>query len=75
MRERVCSFSIDLVCDQSTEITKFGMLGKKIAVYNYSRVFGESKREIKRVVLVKNYREYLGMYSVSEFPVQVEGRR
>jgi hypothetical protein len=68
----ICTLSDNLVCGPSTEITKFGGLGNSINVYIYIHTFGEGKRAANRLIFVKGKREYLGMYSVNDFPVRIE---
>ena len=68
----ICTLSDNLVCGPSTEITNFGSLGNSINVYTYIHTFGEAKRAANRLIFVRGKREYLGMYSVNDFPVRIE---
>ena len=71
-KDGICVLSDNLICGPSTEITKLGVLGDSVSVYKYIYTFGEAKRSANRIILVTGKREYLGMYSVNDFPERIE---
>ena len=71
--EEICSLSDNLVCGPNTEIVKLGVLDDKYSVYNYTYIFGESHRMVKRVIFTGENNVFVGMYSVSDLPTEIEG--